>query len=119
MGYDFIIIMSDLFGSSSMGAGYANSRPPVHPRVIERVIAHLGSSRKFSCVLDVGCGAGLSTRPLVPAADLCIAFDPAEAMVKWGATVAPGAVFMAAALGVSMRAGARGADGDIRRAFFS
>ncbi len=80
-----------------MGAGYANSRPPVHPRVIERVLAHLGSSRKFSCVLDIGCGAGLSTRPLVPFADLCIAFDPAEAMVKWGASVAPGAIFIAAA----------------------
>ena len=79
-----------------MGAGYANARPHVHPRVIERVIKHLGSSKKFACVLDVGCGAGLSARPLVPAAELCIAFDPAEAMVKWGATVAPGAVFMAA-----------------------
>ena len=79
-----------------MGAGYANFRPPVHQRVIERVLAHLGASRKFSCVLDVGCGAGLSTRPLVPAADLCIAIDPAEAMVKWGATVAPEAVFIAA-----------------------
>lgn len=79
-----------------MGAGYANARPPVHPRVIERVLAHLGASRKISRALDIGCGAGLSARPLVPAADLCIAFDPAEAMVKWGSTVAPGAEFMAA-----------------------
>jgi SAM-dependent methyltransferase len=88
--------MPDLFGSSSMGAGYANSRPPVHPRVIERVLAQLGSAQKFPCVLDVGCGAGLSTRPLIQAADLCIAFDPAEAMAQWGATVAPGAIFLVA-----------------------
>jgi hypothetical protein len=58
--------MPDLFASSSMGAGYANSRLPIHPLVIERVLAQLGAWRRFSCALDVGCGE----------------FDPAEAMLK-------------------------------------
>ena len=79
-----------------MGIGYANSRPPIHSLVIARVFSQLGAARKFSCVLDVGCGAGLSTCPLLPFADFCIAFDPAEAMLKRSSSVAPGAVFIAA-----------------------
>jgi len=52
--------MPGLFGSPSIGAGYANARP------------------------------------LLWHATHCIAFDAAEAVVQWGATVAPGAVFLAA-----------------------
>jgi SAM-dependent methyltransferase len=41
--------------------------------------------------LDVGCGAGLSTGALKAIADYCIGLDPAEAMLRWTRTTAPGA----------------------------
>ena len=73
-----------------MGAGYANARPPIHPLVIERVLARLNPPRRFTRALDVGCGAGLSTRPLIAIAERCLAIDPAEAMLSWGASAASG-----------------------------
>ena len=56
--------MSSPFAGSRMAAGYASARPPVHPRVIDRVRAWLGTSR-VGRAADVGCDAGLSTEPLV------------------------------------------------------
>ncbi len=86
--------MADLFGSSSMGEGYANARPPIHPIVIDRVRAQLGRETLFRRALDIGCGAGLSTRPLLAASEQTIAIDPSQAMVRRGAKVAPGAAFL-------------------------
>src|SRR6478752_3918231 len=76
-----------------MAAGYATSRPPVHPRVIERVYRELGRTTPFQRALDVGCGAGVSTRALTGFAQRCIGLEPAEAMLKWAAPLAPSAHF--------------------------
>ena len=89
--------MSNLFTSSSMAAGYASARPAVHPRVIERVAAALGIHAPVERALDVGCGAGLSTRALQPLARLCCGIEPVEAMLRGSASTAPGAVFAAGA----------------------
>jgi SAM-dependent methyltransferase len=87
--------MPDLFASPAMAAGYANSRPPVHPRVIERVRERLQLAGRLDLGLDVGCGAGLSTKALQRVARRCVGVDPAEAMLRWGGSVAPGALFVA------------------------
>jgi SAM-dependent methyltransferase len=84
------------FAASGMASGYARSRPPVHPQVIELAATRLGS-RRFHRALDVGCGAGLSTAPLGALADLIYGIEPAEPMLKWSASIAPGAVFLAGA----------------------
>ena len=51
--------MSNPFGTDDMAAGYATSRPPVHPRVIEQVYPATGTHRTLSararCGLRRGC----------------------------------------------------------------
>ena len=86
--------MSNPFGTDDMAAGYATSRPPVHPRVMEQVHDQLGRPGPFQRALDVGCGAGVSTKALAGFAKHCIGLEPAEAMLKWVSTVAPSADFV-------------------------
>jgi SAM-dependent methyltransferase len=86
--------MSSLFADPRMAVGYASARPPVHQRVIDRARAWLGASR-MGRAADVGCGAGLSTEPLIALADQCVGFDPAEAMVALARRRVPRARFVA------------------------
>lgn len=76
-----------------MAAGYALSRPPLHPRIIDRVAQMLHLTEPVPRALDVGCGAGLSTRPLKTLAHRCIGIEPNEAMLRWAPKTAPDAVF--------------------------
>ena len=86
-------IMTNAFGTETMASGYANSRPPVHPPVIEEAYRQLGWSTVAQRALDIGCGAGLSTRALGSVAKECTGIEPSEAMLKWSAVVAPDADF--------------------------
>jgi SAM-dependent methyltransferase len=86
--------MSNPFGTDDMAAGYATSRPPVHPRVIAQAYRQLGRTQPFERALDVGCGAGVSTKALSGFAKSCIGLEPAEAMLKWAAGIAPSAQFV-------------------------
>jgi SAM-dependent methyltransferase len=72
--------MTDLFGSAAMVAGYARSRPAIHPRVVERARLHLGPG-PFDRAVDVGCGAGLSTLALAGLAGVCVGVEPVVAML--------------------------------------
>jgi SAM-dependent methyltransferase len=89
--------MENPFDTQEMAAGYATSRPPVHPRVLEQVYRNLGRSEPFHVALDVGCGAGVSTRALDGFARRCVGLEPVEAMLKWASTTAPSAAFVAGA----------------------
>ncbi len=86
--------MANPFDTDGMAAGYATSRPPVHARVMERVYRQLGRIEPFERALDVGCGAGVSTRALAGFAKTCVGLEPAEAMLKWAPTIAPSAKFV-------------------------
>lgn len=88
--------MPNPFSDVTLAAGYAAARPPVHPRVL--ALSHeWRGRRRVRHAADLGCGAGLSTRPLLDMAHLVVGFDPAEAMVHVADTVCPGAHFLAAA----------------------
>ena len=63
-----------------MAAGYATSRPPVHPRVIERALA---GHAPFQRALDIGCGAGVSTKALEGFAKSIVGLEPAVGMLRW------------------------------------
>jgi len=87
---------------NNLAAGYARSRPAVHPLVIERIYQHLRlgtdqlqPARKIARALDVGCGSGLSTQPLDRLAVQTFGIDVAEAMLAWASRVAPHAHFAA------------------------
>lgn len=88
--------MSNPFGDALMAAGYAAARPPVHPHVVGLLGEWLGS-RRPTVAADLGCGAGLSTRPLLELARTCVGFDPAEAMVRAARRLVPEARLMTAA----------------------
>jgi len=87
--------MTNPFSDDRMAAGYASARPAVHPRVIDRVQPWLGPARMRTAV-DIGCGAGLSTQPLLHLADRCVGLDPAEAMVAFARGTVPRASFVVA-----------------------
>lgn len=82
------------FSNSTLAAGYANARPPVHPRIIERVRPLLAPCHR---ALDVGCGAGLSTRALLALADRVIGIEPVEEMVHPGQAIVPEASLLVGA----------------------
>jgi SAM-dependent methyltransferase len=84
--------MDNPFSTEDMAAGYALFRPPIHARILERVRPHL--SVRVRRALDVGCGAGLSTRALHELAEHCIGIEPAEAMLERSGAVAPGDDFV-------------------------
>jgi SAM-dependent methyltransferase len=85
------------FATAAMAAGYAKSRPPVHPRVIDLVRARLPRIFPVRRALDVGCGAGLSTRALYGLTGQCIGLEPAISMLSGAAEIAPGALFLGGA----------------------
>lgn len=82
------------FDSASMGAGYAKSRPPVHPHILTEASRALGRTEPWRRALDVGCGAGLSTKALEGFARQRVGLEPAEAMLRWTGEVAPHASFV-------------------------
>jgi ubiquinone/menaquinone biosynthesis C-methylase UbiE len=89
--------MSNPFGSDLIAAGYSASRPPVHPRILERISSRLQWREPWRRALDVGCGAGVSTKALGGYAAHCVGLEPAQAMLKWARATAPSAEFAAGA----------------------
>jgi len=85
--------MADLYSTPTMAAGYARARPPVHREVMALVRKDLQLPALLERGLDVGCGAGLSTRVLQLIARDCLGIDPSEAMIQCCAAIAPGASF--------------------------
>jgi SAM-dependent methyltransferase len=89
-----VMAVENVFDSAETAAGYARARPPVHPPIIDKVSAHLRFTEPVATALDVGCGAGLSTRALLPIARNCVGIDPTPAMIQAATTVVPAACFL-------------------------
>ena len=87
--------MGNLFATAGLDAGYATARPPVHPRVIEKFRRQVAPVEKLNLVLDVGCGAGLSTGPLDMLARRVVGLEPAASMLRSRRLTAPSASFVA------------------------
>jgi SAM-dependent methyltransferase len=85
-----------VYESARMAAGYAFSRPAVHPHIIRKIRDDLRIERPLGRALDIGCGAGLSTAALAPLARSVVGLEPVVAMLAHRHAVAPGASFVAA-----------------------
>src|SRR5215831_9523170 len=85
--------MANPFRTAEMAAGYATFRPAVHVRVMEQVYRQLGRTEPFPVALDIGCGAGVSTKALSGFVRRCIGLEPVESMLKWAPMIAPLAEF--------------------------
>lgn len=78
-----------------MAAGYATARPPVHAVVIDKVREAYCGRLQPRRALDIGCGAGLSTKPLTAIAGQCVGLEPSVTMLRFARTIAPAARFIA------------------------
>lgn len=70
-----------LFDSKRITNGYANDRPWLHKSVIEQIQAEFVNKIPFKNGLDVGCGAGLSTKALKLICNKVTGTDISEEMV--------------------------------------
>jgi SAM-dependent methyltransferase len=86
----------NVYESARMAAGYAFSRPPVHPHIVVRIRKDLRIERPVERALDIGCGAGLSMAALAPLARCVVGLEPVVAMLAHRHAVAPRASFVAA-----------------------
>jgi SAM-dependent methyltransferase len=91
-----------------MAAGYAAARPPVHPHVLAQYFAQRGNGR-VELAVDLGCGAGLSTRAIQPYASRVLGLEPVAMMVRLARETVPRALF-AAASGEALPLGDRSVD---------
>ncbi len=85
---------SSIYDSLRLAAGYAYARPPVHPHMIEAMREYLGTTSQFRLVLDIGCGAGLSTAALEPFSEAVVGLEPVPAMLTYSHFVAPRSLFL-------------------------
>jgi SAM-dependent methyltransferase len=84
---------TSFYNSARLAAGYAYSRPPVHPHVIRMVAEHLHITKPLRSALDVGCGAGRSTDALGELAEFVVGLEPVPTMLAHIHAVAPRAFF--------------------------
>lgn len=70
-----------LFNSKRIASGYAHDRPWLHKSVIEQIKADFANKIPFQNGLDVGCGAGLSTKALKLICNKVTGTDISEEMV--------------------------------------
>jgi SAM-dependent methyltransferase len=89
-----VMSAGDVYESARMAAGYAFNRPPVHPRIIERIREGLRIASPVARALDIGCGAGRSTSALEPVARHVVGLEPVRGMLAHWHEVAPHASFV-------------------------
>jgi len=85
---------SSIYDSLRLAAGYAYARPPVHRHMIEAMRQYVGATGRFRLVLDIGCGAGLSTAALEPFSVRVVGIEPVPAMLTYSKLVAPRSQFL-------------------------
>ena len=72
---------SNSFNSKRIAAGYANDRPFIHSRVIDIIKSDLKITDNFTNGIDIGCGAGLSSKALKLICEKVTGVDISEEMV--------------------------------------
>ena len=77
-----------------MAAGYATARPPVHAIVLSKVRHAFCGGLQPRHALDIGCGAGLSTKPLTAFVEHCFGLEPSVTMLRLARTIVPQARFV-------------------------
>lgn len=70
-----------LFDNKRIANGYANDRPWLHKSIIEQIKVDFADRIPFQNGLDVGCGAGLSTKALKLICNKVTGTDLSEEMV--------------------------------------
>src|ERR1700681_4081057 len=69
------------FEDRVVAAGYATARPPIHWPILQRALRLLPEGYQRRAGVDVGCGGGDSSAPLVRVVDVAVGIDPSAAML--------------------------------------
>ena len=83
-----------LYRSERLAESYARFRPPVHQAVCARMMKRISPNGRLQTALDVGCGAGASTKALLPHVGRVVGVDPYSEMVNRAAVNVPSASFV-------------------------
>lgn len=83
-----------VYDSERVADAYAHTRPPIHPRVWERIAPQLPLALPVQSALDIGCGGGASTAALQPYARRLTGIDLFQSMVRHCAAVLPASAFV-------------------------
>lgn len=75
-------MQNSLFDGKRIACGYASDRPMLHQQVIERLTSDLNITEAFHNGLDVGCGAGLSSKALKRICDHVTGTDISKEMIR-------------------------------------
>lgn len=67
------------FRGQSVAARYASSRPPLHEHVAQQILAR---QPRVHRAIDLACGTGLSTTPLLKVADHVVGVDLSPEMLR-------------------------------------
>ncbi|MBV7330826.1 class I SAM-dependent methyltransferase [Chloroflexi bacterium TSY] len=70
------------FENRSIATRYDNGRPQLHGAIITLFVKEIGQSEPFSVVLDVACGTGHSSEPLMQISKRVIGIDVSRAMIE-------------------------------------
>ena len=88
-----------VYDSDRLARCYAHSRPPVHDVICARLFAALPAGCEVRFALDIGCGAGSSTAPLVAQARNVMGIDPYLPMLRQARRRLPMPTFVQATAG--------------------
>jgi SAM-dependent methyltransferase len=83
-----------IYDSDRLARCYAAARPPVHQAICARLFAALPEGYRARAAIDVGCGAGASTAPLVVRAGHVLGIDPYLRMLRRARDRLPAATFV-------------------------
>ncbi len=70
------------FAVHGVAERYASYRPATHAAAVREIASFLGLTERVGCAVDVGCGTGLSTVPLLEISRRVVGIDPARAMIR-------------------------------------
>ncbi len=86
--------VSSPFATKEMAEGYAKARPPLHAHILGRAAQLLEFRSRIPSALDIGCGSGVSTRPLTGLAVQVIGIEPSHMMTARAREAVPSARFI-------------------------
>ncbi len=78
---------SKIYNSFRLAEAYAINRPPVHEKVIEIFRSSINENILDRPALDIGCGAGLSTKALEAISNFTVGLEPLKKMLSFSKSV--------------------------------
>lgn len=73
--------MKNYYETENVAKRYAAGRPDYHQIVIDKIKDLLQPAKKFPNILDIGCGNGFSTIPLLELGESIVGVDASAAMI--------------------------------------